>query len=227
MILFQSGKIYLKENILEESSPEDLTITEELSFFKRDYFCNLVIIQKIKEKNMFAKIILAGSIILAPFFFSFAQHSFVGAETCGMCHKSEKAGQQLSIWQNSKHAQAYKTLLTEKADKIAKEKGFETKAVETAECLKCHVSGSNVDASMLTAKFKIEDGVQCETCHGPGSDYKSMKVMKSKDDAVAKGLLIYDKPEEFCITCHNAESPTYVDFDFATYWAKIKHNKPE
>ena len=176
---------------------------------------------------MFAKIFLAGSIIFAPFFFSFAQHSYVGTKTCGMCHKSEKAGQQLSIWEGSKHAQAYKLLQTEKADKIAKEKGFETKAVETPECLKCHASGYNVDASMLDKKFSVEDGVQCETCHGPGSDYKSMKVMKNKEDAVANGLILYEKPEELCITCHNAESPTFVEFDFAKMWEKIKHNKPE
>jgi len=135
--------------------------------------------------------------------------------------------EQLTIWQNSKHAEAYKLLQTEKADKIAKEKGFETKAVETPECLKCHASGYNVDASMLDKKFSVEDGVQCETCHGPGSDYKSMKVMKKKEDAVANGLVLYEKPEDLCVTCHNAESPTFVDFDFATMWAKIKHNKPE
>ena len=176
---------------------------------------------------MFTKLLLAGSIVLAPFFFSFAQHSYVGAETCGMCHKSEKAGQQLVIWQKSLHAQAYKTLQTEKADKIAKEKGFTTKAVETPECLKCHATGYNVDASLLGNKFKVEDGVQCETCHGPGSDYKSMKVMKNKEDAVKNGLKLYEKPEDLCVTCHNAESPTAVEFDFATMWAKIKHNKPQ
>ena len=39
--------------------------------------------------------------------------------------------------------------------------------------------------------------------------------------------LVYENPEELCITCHNAESPTYVDFDFAESWEKIKHNVPE
>ncbi|MEJ2104608.1 MAG: cytochrome C554, partial [Ignavibacteriaceae bacterium] len=76
-------------------------------------------------------------------------------------------------------------------------------------------------------KFKVEDGVQCETCHGPGSDYKSMKVMKDKQEAIKNGLKIYDNIEEFCITCHNAESPTYVEFNFEESWAKIKHNVPE
>jgi len=156
------------------------------------------------------------------------QHAFIGAESCGMCHKSEKQGKQLSIWESSAHAKAYETLKTEKADGIAKEKGFTTKAAETEACLKCHVSGYNVDASLLTAKFKMEDGVQCETCHGPGSDYKSLKVMKVKADAVANGLMLYDKVETLCVKCHNSESPT---FDAATFnaeelWAKIKHTIP-
>ncbi|HEY7752099.1 MAG TPA: cytochrome c family protein [Ignavibacteriaceae bacterium] len=157
----------------------------------------------------------------------YAQHSFIGAEACGMCHKTEKQGQQLSIWQATKHAQAYQTLKTEKADQIALEKGFKTKAVETPECLKCHVSGFNVDASLLDKKFKIEDGVQCETCHGAGSDYKSMKVMKSREESVANGMVVFENKEEFCIGCHNAESPTYVDFNFAEMWEKIKHLIPE
>ena len=61
------------------------------------------------------------------------KHAFVGAETCGMCHKSEKQGNQFGIWQKSKHAQAYKTLQTADADKIAKEKGFNTPAAKTPE----------------------------------------------------------------------------------------------
>ena len=160
------------------------------------------------------------------FFISAQEHSYVGTSTCGMCHKSEKQGSQLSIWEGSKHSQAYLALQTEKADNVAKEKGFTTKAVETPECLKCHASGYNVDASLLGNKFKVEDGVQCETCHGPGSDYKSKKVMENKEEAIKNGLLVYDKIEDFCIGCHNAESPTYVEFNFEESWAKIKHKVP-
>ncbi len=107
-------------------------------------------------------------------------NSFIGVEACAMCHKTEKQGSQLSIWQNSKHAKAYETLKTEQANNIAKEKGFSTPAVETPECLKCHASGYNVDPSLLGKKFKVEDGVQCETCHGAGSAYKDMKIMPLK-----------------------------------------------
>ena len=152
---------------------------------------------------------------------------YVGVKTCGMCHKKESVGQQLKIWQESKHAQAYKTLQTEEADKIAKDKGFKTKAAETPECLKCHVSGYNVDPSLLGKKFKIEDGVQCETCHGPGSEYKSKKVMEDKKLAVEKGLMVFDNIETLCVKCHNEESPVFKGFNFEERWAKIKHNIPE
>jgi len=167
-------------------------------------------------------------LISLPFFFISAQteHGYVGTSTCGMCHKSEKQGSQLSIWQNSKHSQAYTVLTTEKADQIAQEKGFKTKAVETPECLECHASGYNVDAKLIGEKFKVAEGVQCETCHGAGADYKSKKIMENKEEAIANGLMVPAKIEEFCIGCHNVESPTYVEFNFESMWDKIKHPVP-
>jgi hypothetical protein len=172
---------------------------------------------------------ILATLILTPFILIQAQngHSYIGVEACAMCHKTEKQGSQLSIWQNSKHSKAYETLKTDKANQIAKEKGFSTLAVETPECLKCHVSGYNIDASLKGKKFKVEDGVQCETCHGAGSDYKDMKVMKDKDLAIKNGLVMHDKLESFCIGCHNVESPTFVDMNIDEAWQKIKHSVPK
>lgn len=158
-----------------------------------------------------------------------AQNKFEGAKTCGMCHKKADQGEQLKIWQESAHANAYKVLLTEEADKIAAELGHKTKAAETEDCLKCHASGFNVKASMLGKRFKVEDGVQCETCHGAGSKYKSKKIMQDHAKAVAAGMTDFSEPgsiEKQCLTCHNEESPTYKPFDFKKKWAKIAHPIP-
>ena len=166
---------------------------------------------------------------LLSFTSNFAQngHTYEGVKSCTMCHKTEKQGSQLSIWENSAHSKAYETLKTEKANEIAAEKGFKTPAVETAECLKCHATGYNLDAAMMGKNFKVEDGVQCETCHGPGSDYKNMKIMKDRELAIQNGLIMHDKLDDFCVGCHNVESPTFVDMNIEEAWQKIKHNVPE
>ncbi len=163
---------------------------------------------------------------------SLASHSFVGTETCGICHKSEKQCKQIDIWKASAHSKAYETLKTAKADSIAKAKGLSTNAILSEACLKCHVSGYNIDASLKTAKFKMEDGVQCETCHGAGADYKSFKVMKDLKIAKKNGLLVFKTDEEriaLCKRCHNSESPTFDSStsDFAKMWSEIKHDIPK
>jgi hypothetical protein len=169
---------------------------------------------------------LIAAFLLPAFLYAQDKHSFIGAEACGVCHKTEKQGSQLSIWKNSAHSKAFDVLKTAEADAIAKKKGFETAAVKTEACLKCHVSGYNTDASLLGKKFKMEDGVQCETCHGAGSDYKDMKIMKNRELAVKNGMKVFDKIEDLCVKCHNEESPTYKPLDVAAAWDKIKHDVP-
>lgn len=165
-------------------------------------------------------IVILTAFLVSPTIVS-AQAKYVGTKVCGMCHKTEKQGQQLKIWSDSKHAQAFKTLLTPKADDIAKKKSGK-KASETAECLKCHVG----DKGLVESAFK-EDGVQCETCHGAGSEYKSMNVMKNKEEAIKKGLNVPKDIEKFCKTCHNPESPSYKEFKFNDMWKKINHDTPK
>jgi hypothetical protein len=182
---------------------------------------------------MFQRIAVILTLMISPLLFSQntdtdkKPNSYVGVEVCSMCHKSEKAGKQYDIWKSAKHSQAYQALLTPAADSIAKVRGSNNPAVKTEECLSCHVTGHNIDASLIGPKFKIEDGVQCETCHGPGSNYKTMSIMKNKDLAIANGLNIASNLEGFCVKCHNEKSPTYVKQDVNVMWEKIKHNIPK
>ncbi len=173
-------------------------------------------------------LILTSTIIMLAFSSNIMAQKYVGVKKCAMCHKSKKIGAQYKIWKKTKHAKAYETLKTEKADKISMKKDGK-KAVDNPNCLKCHVTAYGVDKSLLGKKFKMENGVQCETCHGPGSKYKKKKIMKNHAKAVANGLVEYKTKadiEKKCKTCHNEKSPSYKGFDFEKRWKEIAHYIP-
>lgn len=173
--------------------------------------------------------LVIGSMFLFPILM-IGQNKYIGTKMCAMCHKTDKQGQQLAIWEKSAHSKAYKTLLSDKANEIAKAKGLKKPAVESAECLDCHAPAHSVDAKLLEKGFDIKDGVQCENCHGAGSSYKAITVMKDKKKSVEAGMTDFkDKAatEKYCTSCHNEKSPTYKEFKFDTQWEKIKHLVPK
>lgn len=159
-----------------------------------------------------------------------AENKYVGVKTCAMCHKAEKQGNQLGAWELSKHAQAFTVLTSPRADSIAKARGLATAAAASKECLQCHVSAYAADANLADKNFSYKDGVQCETCHGAGSGYKTIQTMKEKGKAIAAGLRAFKDEgeiEKFCRTCHNEKSPVYKGFNFKERWEKIKHPRPK
>jgi len=153
-----------------------------------------------------------------------AEHQYVGVDSCKMCHKKAEKGDQYGSWQKSQHSKAYSNLASDKAKEIAASKGIDNPQ-ESPDCLKCHVTGYGLDASMYDKKYRVEDGVGCESCHGPGKDYKNMKIMKDREQSMAKGLIL--PTEEVCVKCHNEESPTYKGFDFEARYSEIAHPRPQ
>ena len=156
-----------------------------------------------------------------------ADPELVGAPKCKICHKA-KTGDQWGIWEASSHAKAYETLASDEAKKIATEKGLGDPQ-QAAECLVCHVTQAFLGGEVkVSAKGKYVDaeGIGCEACHGPGSAYKSKKIMVDSEAAAAAGLQIV-KGAEFCQQCHNEKSPTFKAFDYEKRWAEIAHPVPE
>ncbi len=148
------------------------------------------------------------------------EFSYAGVQKCQVCHKSETQGRQFPIWEGTKHAKSLEALTSPKAAEAAKAMGVD-KPAEDPRCLKCHAP--------LCAKapeLKAE-GVSCEVCHGPGSEYRKLSVMKDKAAAVKNGLILYASPDAIkaqCLKCH--ENPHGISFDFAASWEKIKHPVP-
>ena len=152
------------------------------------------------------------------------EHSYVGVSKCGMCHKAKAKGNQLAQWQESAHAQAYATLATDAAKAVAKKAGV-SDPQKSPKCLECHVTAYGVDKKLLGAKYSVEDGVGCESCHGPGSDYMKMSTMKDQEKAVAAGMVV--PTEKTCVKCHNEKSPTYKKFVFKDRVAQVAHPRPK
>jgi len=151
------------------------------------------------------------------------KNQYVGASKCKTCHKSEAKGDQFSKWAASKHAKAYEALASEASLAIGKEKGIDNPQTSD-KCLGCHVTAFAAPAAEKSESYDKAEGVSCESCHGPGSEYKKMNIMKDLAAAKAAGLIIPTK--ETCITCHNEKSPTFKSFNFEEASKVIAHPNP-
>ncbi|MDX2053071.1 MAG: multiheme c-type cytochrome [Polyangiaceae bacterium] len=79
------------------------------------------------------------------------QSHYVGVQVCSTCHQEEYA-----FWRTTRHAGAYTTLSTQN-------KEF------NLDCVGCHVTGYEKPGGATVTHMETLQGVQCETCHGPGS----------------------------------------------------------
>lgn len=152
---------------------------------------------------------------------------YIGSAKCAkMCHKGEKKGKQYELWQQRKHARAFKILGTDTAKIVAKSTGIKKDPQKADECLRCHVTAFGVKKELIEKTCTNEEGVGCEACHGPGSEYRKLSAMKNHDKAVANGLV--EQNEAVCTRCHNKESPTYKPFtSYEEEVKKIAHPIPE
>jgi hypothetical protein len=124
---------------------------------------------------------------------STANSPFAGVETCATCHEDA-----FKIWENTGHSHAMATLENKKQQ-------FDT------ECVGCHVVGyqqGGFQSLVMTPQFA---NVQCESCHGPGRNHS---------ENPAKGYGFMETPAG-CTICHT--QPNSPDFDFESYWPKVKH----
>lgn len=132
---------------------------------------------------------------------------YVGARVCGRCHAGAGMGNQYSLWLHSKHSQAWAVLAKPEGKKIAQLSGIRQDPQDTFTCLGCHSSGAQAESWEKDDTFRLEDGVQCESCHGPGSEYIPVEIMQDTEKARQAGLIM--PGPDVCMTCHK-EKGTHV-----------------
>ncbi len=117
---------------------------------------------------------------------------YLGGEVCARCHPSEAAQ-----WRTTKHAQAWQTLVEVKKD-------------TDPACVGCHVVGKDQPGGykdQTTTANMVN--VQCESCHGMGSQHDALKTSPRKITELT------------CRICHDKNaSPS---FDMATYLPHVTH----
>jgi hypothetical protein len=155
-------------------------------------------------------------------------HQYVGAAKCKICHMSAASGAAYKVWSESKHASAFAVLASDKGKEIAKANSIDDPQKADL-CLGCHTTGHGQPAAMFAEGFDPTLGVQCETCHGPGSDYKAMAVMKGITAGTMKaadyGLEM--PTAETCVQCHNEKGHEKPKFDWAADSTAIAHPIPK
>lgn len=162
---------------------------------------------------------------------SYLRHPvYVGARACATCHQGQGMGHQFSRWLASKHARAYAVLAKPQAKQMAELSGIVQEPQESAMCLGCHATGAHAEEWEKDESFSTEDGVQCEKCHGPGSEYMDAAVMTNRQKAVRAGLIIPTTKD--CIACHQAKGSHVAihdlpALDMAKALESIAHPTPE
>jgi YVTN family beta-propeller protein len=138
---------------------------------------------------------------------------FTGVMACAACHAGPKSNFQFSVWRQSKHAQAYAVLATPRGAELAREAGVTGDPQKDDRCLKCHTTGNVAVTTAFLDTFDLRDGVQCEACHGPGSDYSPEAIMRDLPAARANGL--QEITATVCLRCHEQAHGKPFDFEIA------------
>ena len=113
-------------------------------------------------------------------------NGYVSATACQQCHE-----QEYLQWSATRHAFAYETLLK-------KERYFD------AGCISCHTTGFGYPTGFqIGDQDSALEGVQCETCHGPGKQH----VGNPKKSNIRSGA-----DTSLCLECHDTKhSPGFAE----------------
>jgi hypothetical protein len=141
--------------------------------------------------------------------------TYDGLKKCKSCHKS-----QYDSWLETGHGQAMKSLEAGEKTEAKEKAGLDPDEdyTEDPDCVGCHVTGyekeGGYDIDNPEQINKFLRGVGCESCHGPGSEYKklhrtagekfdeSKQTTPRKELAEAGQVLADEEFEERCNACH-------------------------
>jgi hypothetical protein len=172
-----------------------------------------------------------------PVQINYPDAKYVGSDKCKKCHEYA-----YEVWQNSKHAHAFQSLITATRPSLRKFDG---------ECVVCHVTGFEYETGYRNEKdTPLLKNVGCESCHGPGSEHL---VKRGKDRKLLALMNPFKTPpneneqaknrrllglHDSCMHCHDTDNdvnwnkplerdPAKPPTWFTKDWLKIIHMTPK
>jgi Cytochrome c554 and c-prime len=151
--------------------------------------------------------------------------AFTGPGSCASpnCHGGVQPRSDNAVWQNEystwvvkdKHAQAYAVLSNPVASRMARTLGLPS-ADTAAKCLACHAL--DPPANQRARTFDAADGVSCESCHGPASNWLGPHTTKNWSHQQSIDAGMYDQRDlirrnERCLSCHLGTREKSVDHE--------------
>lgn len=151
---------------------------------------------------------------------------YTGPGSCASpsCHGGVAPRSDNSVWQNEystwvvkdKHAQAYSVLSNPVATRMGKILELPSSADTAPKCLACHAL--DVPAAERARTFDLSDGVSCESCHGPASNWLGPHTTKGWTHQQSIDAGMYDDRDlisrsQKCLTCHLGTSEKFVDHE--------------
>ena len=148
----------------------------------------------------------------------------MGVVNCAssLCHGSPSTWKDSNILQNEyitwsrvdKHAtRAYQVLFNDRSQRIARNLGLRQPAHEAKICLDCHTY--DPPPEWRGERFRLNDGVSCEACHGPAGPWIASHAAPGAThaDNVAHGLYPTNEPlaeAKLCLSCHFGNKDKFV-----------------
>ena len=150
---------------------------------------------------------------------------YTGPGSCAApsCHGGVQPRNTTNVLQNEystwvvkdKHANAYTVLSNPVAVRMAKILGLQS-ASTAPKCLACHSLDVPADARAKT--FDATDGVSCEACHGPASNWLGPHTTSGWTHQQSIDAGMYDARDlihrgEKCLSCHLGSREKVVDHE--------------
>ncbi|MGB2984347.1 MAG: beta-propeller fold lactonase family protein [Phycisphaerae bacterium] len=127
---------------------------------------------------------------------------YVGRDVCLECHSPGHTVKPCAVRPVPEHDRAYEALARPEALEIAALSGIGEAPHDSRICLECHAASADVGPRWTADTFKIEHGVQCESCHNAGSFHvQTRRSAKHGTSSDAIGMITRGDLR-VCVPCH-------------------------